>query len=86
MPPWHFSILIVQRGTIRYPLVGAPTVGVPIVEVPMPGIPMPGIPIPVRSIIIVLDIPTAPFLQQSLSLCAGRMEGPSVGSPGLPRL
>jgi hypothetical protein len=53
MPPWHFSTIILHRGTII--MLGA--MGV----VPMPGIgvaPMLGIPIPipVRSIIIVLVI------------------------------
>jgi hypothetical protein len=53
MPPVHFSILKVQRGTIIQ-LVGIP-VGLPIVGLPMPGIDMPCIPIPERSIIM-LDI------------------------------
>ena len=55
MPPVHFSIFIVQRGTImQFGAVGMP-VGVPIAGVAIPGIPMPGMPIPVRSIIM-LDI------------------------------
>jgi len=46
-PPWHFSNLSVQRGTInQLPLVGVP-VGAPKVGVPIPGTPTPGIPIPV---------------------------------------
>jgi hypothetical protein len=44
---------------------GVTPVGVPTGEPLMPGIPMPGIPNPVRSIIIVLDIPKAPFPLQS---------------------
>ena len=55
MPPEHFSILIVHRGTIiqlAAGIVGA----VPIAGVAMPGIPIPGIPIVERSIIM-LDIP-----------------------------
>ena len=57
IPPWHFSTLVVQRGTIIQ-LAGA-IAG----EVPMPGMlgmPMPGIPIPVRSIIM-LVIRVTPF-------------------------
>jgi hypothetical protein len=50
IPPWHFSMVILQRGTII--MLGA--IGVLVMpgigELPMPGIPMP---IPVRSIIIV---------------------------------
>ena len=51
MPPWHFSTIILQRGTII--MLGA------MGEAPIPGIadePMLGMPIPVRSIIIVLVI------------------------------
>jgi hypothetical protein len=53
MPPWHFSILNVQRGTMCMFM----TPGMP-VEAPIAGVVMPGcvIPIPVRSIIIVLVI------------------------------
>ncbi len=50
MPPVHFSIFMVQRGTImKFGVLGA-IAGVPA----GPGIPMPGIDMPVRSIIIVL--------------------------------
>jgi hypothetical protein len=55
MPPVHFSILIVHRGTIiqlAAGIVGA----LPMAGVAMPGIPIPGIPIVERSIIM-LDIP-----------------------------
>jgi hypothetical protein len=55
MPPVHFSILKVQRGTIIQLVEAGIPVGEPIVGVPMPGIVMPCIPIPVRSIIM-LDI------------------------------
>jgi hypothetical protein len=57
MPPLHFSIFMVQRGTMSMlGIIGA--ADPPIVDGAMPGIPMPGIPmpIPVRSIIIVLVI------------------------------
>ena len=55
IPPVHFSILKVQRGTIIQLVEAGMPVGLPIVELPMPGIDIPGIPIPVRSIIM-LDI------------------------------
>ena len=55
MPPVHFSILKVQRGTIIQLVEAGIPVGEPIVGLPMPGIDMPCIPIPVRSIIM-LDI------------------------------
>jgi hypothetical protein len=62
MPPWHFSILKVQRGTINQLVVVGivPGVAMPGVAVPMPAIP--GIPIPVRSIIIVLDMLRPPVV------------------------
>jgi hypothetical protein len=51
MPPWHFSNLKVQRGTIiQLPGDGIPAAGP--APAPMPGIPIPVI--PVRSTIIVL--------------------------------
>ncbi len=62
IPPLHFSILIVHRGTIiicgAVAIAPAPAIGPP----PMPGIPipMPGIPIPIRSIIMALVISIAP--------------------------
>ncbi|MFO0807026.1 MAG: hypothetical protein U0746_00210 [Gemmataceae bacterium] len=59
MPPVHFSIFIVQRGTMSM-LVGMP-VGVPIVVGLIPDMPMPDMPIPVRSTIIVLVITFTPF-------------------------
>jgi hypothetical protein len=55
IPPVHFSILKVQRGTIIQLVEAGMPVGLPIVELPMPGMDMPCIPIPVRSIIM-LDI------------------------------
>jgi hypothetical protein len=59
MPPWHFSNLKVQRGTMT--MFGVAGIALPpIGVVPMPGIPMPGMPIPVRSIIIVLDMERKP--------------------------
>jgi hypothetical protein len=55
MPPVHFSIFMVHRGTMSmFGVIGAAVP--PIGDDPMPGIPMPGIPIPVRSIIIVFAI------------------------------
>jgi hypothetical protein len=56
MPPVHFSILIVQRGTIIIPGPPGMVVGAPIVPMPMPWAPMPAMPIPDRSIIIALAI------------------------------
>ena len=50
MPPGHFSIFMVQRGTIMKLGVAGAIAGVPA----GPGIPMPGMDMPVRSIIIVL--------------------------------
>jgi len=51
MPPWHFSIIILQRGTIiMLGAIGWAADGIAAEPIPMPGIPMP---IPVRSIIIV---------------------------------
>jgi hypothetical protein len=55
MPPVHFSILKVQRGTIIQLVEAGIPAGEPIVGVPIPGMGMPCIPIPVRSIIM-LDI------------------------------
>jgi hypothetical protein len=62
MPPVHFSIRIVQRGTIKK--LGA--VGIPVVELTpdgaIPGMPMPGIAMPVRSIIIALAMVFTPLV------------------------
>jgi hypothetical protein len=56
MPPVHFSIFMVQRGTIKkFGAVGMPD-GDPIVEGAIPGMPIPGIAMPVRSIIIAFAI------------------------------
>jgi len=49
MPPWHFSIIILQRGTII--MLGA--IGWAAAGIAAEPIPMPGMPIPARSIIIV---------------------------------
>jgi hypothetical protein len=55
MPPLHFSIFMVQRGTMSmFGIIGEAVV--PIGDDAMPGMPMPGIPMPVRSIIIVFVI------------------------------
>ena len=48
MPPWHFSIFIVQRGVIAMPM---PIPGMPVIGLMLPA-PMPGIPIIPRSIIM----------------------------------
>jgi hypothetical protein len=62
MPPWHFSTLKPQRGTIiQLVATGMPPV-TPTPGAPIEGFDMPGIPIPVRSIIIALDIRQTPFL------------------------
>jgi hypothetical protein len=60
MPPVHFSILIVPRGTIIQLVAAGIPVEVPMLGPPMPGTLIPGIPIPVRSIIM-LDILHTPF-------------------------
>jgi hypothetical protein len=61
MPPVHFSIFIVQRGTIKklgaVGMPGAP----PTLGVAIPGMPIPGIAMPVRSIIIALAMVQTPF-------------------------
>jgi hypothetical protein len=56
MPPLHFSILKVQRGTIIQFMPAGMLDGVPIPGIAIPGVPMPGIPIPDRSITIDVDI------------------------------
>jgi hypothetical protein len=55
IPPVHFSIFIVQRGTINMFMPAGivptlPIMPVPMVGLPIPGMPIPGMPIPVRSI------------------------------------
>jgi len=52
IPPLHFSIFIVQRGTII--MLGPPAIapGAPIAPAPISGVPIPGIPIAVRPTII----------------------------------
>jgi hypothetical protein len=62
MPPVHFSILIVHRGTIIQFMPEGMAVGVDIPGIPIPGVPRPGIPIPDRSIIIAVDMVTTPFV------------------------
>jgi hypothetical protein len=52
IPPVHFSIFSVQRGTIIMFMVPGLIVGA--LMAPAPGDPIPGIPIPLRSIIIAL--------------------------------
>jgi hypothetical protein len=64
MPPVHFSIFMVQRGSIRkFGAVGIP-VGVPTAGDAIPGIPMPGIAMPVRSIIIAFAISSLPWIER----------------------
>ena len=53
MPPVHFSIFMVQRGTIIM-FMPAGIVAPPIIPVPMPGVPMPVMLIPARSINLVI--------------------------------
>lgn len=85
-PPWHFSILRVQRGTIIM------FVGVMPVEadgvVPSPGMPMLGSDVPVRSIMIVLDIMQNSFPRPaSLPVPDVTPGSPAMGlSPGWGRL
>jgi hypothetical protein len=64
IPPWHFSILKVQRGTMSMFMVAGIAVWVPIMGPVMLGDAIPGIPIPVRSIIMV-DIVLNPFRARS---------------------
>ena len=66
IPPVHFSIFIVQRGTISM-LVGMP-VGLPMLVGVIPDMPIPDMPMPVRSTIIAFVITFTPF-------------GTSAGSP-----
>jgi hypothetical protein len=56
IPPGHFSIFIVQRGTIIMFVTPGAMVGVPMA--PAFGVPMPVMPIPLRSIIIALVMDT----------------------------
>jgi hypothetical protein len=57
IPPWHFSILKVQRGTIIQLAMPAGIPDGPVMDgMPMPIVPMPGIPIRVASIIGVVAI------------------------------
>lgn len=58
IPPAHFSILIVQRGTIT--MFGA--IGDVMPGIPEPFIPMPGMPVVGRSIIIVLVMINSPLV------------------------
>jgi hypothetical protein len=51
IPPLHFSILSVQRGTMSQFMTPGIAVGVPVIGAPIPGILMPCIAIPARSII-----------------------------------
>jgi hypothetical protein len=75
MPPLHFSIFMVQRGTMSMlGIIGAAVP--PIGEDVMPGMPMLGIPMPVRSIIIV-------FVIDPYSSGLASRPRPSIGrSPG----
>jgi hypothetical protein len=56
IPPSHFSILTVQRGTITGPIAPGIADGAGIAPADIPGIAIPGIAIPVRSIIIAVFI------------------------------
>jgi hypothetical protein len=76
MPPVHFSMRTVQRGTIIMFIAGGIVAGAFIVPPPMPGIPV--MPIPVRSIII------GPVIVVLLDRSRGRDAGaPSARSPAL---
>src|SRR5262249_50039070 len=66
MPPWHFSNLYVQRGTIIQLVPIDTPVGAVAPGAASPGIPIPGTPTPVRSIIIVLDMKPNSFLGPAL--------------------
>ena len=81
IPPWTFSNIILQRGTII--MVGAAgAVPIPgMAVVPIPGMPMPGIAIPVRSIIIVPVIILTPWvtkLPNERSNGLGRRTSPAL--------
>jgi hypothetical protein len=73
MPPVHFSIFMVQRGTMS--MLGIIDGAVPpMADGVMLGMPIPGIPMPVRSIIIVFVIDQTPSGHAS-------RPRPSVGRP-----
>jgi len=62
IPPLHFSIVILQRGTIIH-CGAAGIVPVPLIAPkPMVPIPIPGMPMPARSIIMVLIIAFSPHM------------------------
>lgn len=56
IPPGHFSILIVQRGTIIMFMPVGIVEGLPIMPVFMPGMPVVGAVIPIRSIMAVIIV------------------------------
>ena len=58
MPPWHFSILNVQRGTMSQLVPLGMAAGVVMPGIPMPAMFMPGMLIPVRSIIMLAIVHT----------------------------
>jgi hypothetical protein len=62
MPPVHFSILTVHRGTIIQFVPEGMADGADMPGIAIPGVPMPGIPIPDRSIIIAVAIVATPFM------------------------
>jgi hypothetical protein len=84
MPPVHFSIFIVHRGTIIMFVPAGIAPGPPIIPVPMVGLAMPGIPIPARSISLVV-ISIAPVLQAEIRPSVrGRIRMTcTIGSSGL---
>jgi hypothetical protein len=61
IPPLHFSIFIVQRGTIIHCGLAGIAAGPPIMGFIGP---VPGIPIPARSIIIALVIAVSPEIRK----------------------
>jgi hypothetical protein len=72
MPPVHFSIFIVQRGTIIMFMPAGIGPVPPIIGVPMAGLPMAGMPIPARSIsLLVMSIAPGCRVKTSSGFGAG---------------
>ena len=66
MPPVHFSIFMVQCGTIIMFMPAGIVAAPPIIPVPMPGVPMPVMLIPARSINLVI-IPNCSLVPREIA-------------------
>jgi hypothetical protein len=75
MPPGHFSIVIVHRGTIIMFMPAGIVAVPPIIPAPIAGAPMPVMPIPARSISLVI-ISVAP--RRRVEFLPGPDSGPSI--------